>query len=115
MLLVWPTAFLTKKGEIEELLTHAVAQKLCKIFITKDGLVLKVRGYFADELALSYALRGVSVINNQEDGLVMFCFCAVAEFTQQLKVRRIQQFAPLDITIFHITIEHDLLATEQAA
>ena len=41
--------------------------------------------------------------------------CIAANLTQQLEVHRIQQLAPLDITVIHKTIEHVLLTTEQAA
>ena len=57
----------------------------------------------------------VSVIDNQADRLVMLSLCATADLTQQLEVHRIQQLAPLDITVIHKTIEHVFLTTEQAA
>ena len=103
------------KREIEEQLTHAIAQKQRQTFVAKDGLVLKVRENHADELTLTSALRSVSVIDNQADRLVMLSLCAAADLTQQLEIHSIQQLAPLDITIIHKTIEHVLLATEQAA
>ena len=112
LLLVWLTAFFTMKREIEEQLAHAIAQKQRQTFVAKDGLVLKVRENLADELTLTSALRSVSVIDNQADRLVMFSLCAAADLTQQLEVHRIQQFAPLDITIIHKTIEHVLLTTK---
>ena len=103
------------KREIEKQLAHPIAQKQCKTFVAKDGLVLKVRENLADELTLTSALRSVSVIDNQADRLVMLSLGAAADLTQQLEIHRIQQLAPLDITIIHKTIEHVLLATEQAA
>ena len=115
LLLVWLAALLAMKREIEEQLTHAIAQKQRQTFVAKDGLVLKVRENLADELTLTSALRSVSVIDNQADRLVMLSLGAAADLTQQLEVHRIQQFAPLDITIIHKTIEHVLLTTEQAA
>ena len=115
LLLVWLAAFFTMKREIEEQLAHAIAQKQRQTFVAKDGLVLKVREYLADELTLTSALRSVSVIDNQADRLVMLSLCATADLTQQLEIHRIQQLAPLDITIIHKTIEHVLLTTEQAA
>ena len=115
LLLVWLTAFFTMKREIEEQLAHAIAQKQRQTFVAKDGLVLKVRENLADELTLTSALRSVSVIDNQADRLVMFSLGAAADLTQQLEVHCIQQFAPLDITVIHKTIEHVLLTTEQAA
>ena len=115
LLLVWLAALLAMKREVEEQLAHAIAQKQRQTFVAKDGLVLKVREYLADELTLTSALRSVSVIDNQADRLVMLSLCATADLTQQLEVHCIQQFAPLDITIIHKTIEHVLLTTEQAA
>ena len=115
LLLVWLTAFFTMKREIEEQLAHAIAQKQRQTFVAKDGLVLKVRENLADELTLTSALRSVSVIDNQADRLVMLSLGAAADLTQQLVVHRIQQFAPLDITVIHKTIEHVLLTTEQVA
>ena len=115
LLLVWLTAFFTMKREIEEQLAHAIAQKQRQTFVAKDGLVLKVRENLADELTLTSALRSVSVIDNQADRPVMLSLCAAADLMQQLEVHRIQQFAPLDITVIHKTIEHVLLTTEQAA
>ena len=46
----------------------------------------------------------VSVIDNQADRPVMLSLGATSDLTQQLEVHRIQQFAPLDITIIHKTI-----------
>ena len=115
LLLVWLAALLTMKREIEEQLAHAIAQKQRQTFVAKDGLVLKVRENLADELTLTSALRSVGVIDNQADRLVMLSLGAAADLTQQLKVHCIQQFAPLDITIIHKTIEHVLLTTEQVA
>ena len=103
------------KREIEKQLAHPIAQKQCKTFVAKDGLVLKVREYLADKLTLTSALRSISVIDNQADGLVMLSLCAAADLTQQLEVHSIQQLAPFDITVIHKTIEHVLLTTEQAA
>ena len=103
------------KREIEEQLAHAIAQKQRQTFVTEDALVLKVREYLADELTLTSALRSIRVIDDQADGLVMPCLCTAANLTYQLKIHRIQQLAPLDITIIHKTIEHVLLTTEQAA
>ena len=108
-------SFLVMKREIEEQLAHAIAQKQRQTFVAKDGLVLKVRENLADELTLTSALRSVSVIDNQADRLVMLSLCAAADLTYQLKIHRIQQLAPLNVTIIHKTIEHVLLTTEQAA
>ena len=108
-------SFLVMKREIEEQLAHAIAQKQRQTFVAKDGLVLKVREHLADELTLTSALRSVSVIDNQADRLVMLSLCAAADLTYQLKIHRIQQLAPLNVTIIHKTIEHVLLTTEQAA
>ena len=77
--------------------------------------MLKVREYFADEFTLTSALRCVSVIDIQADWLVMLSLCTAADLTQQLEVHRIQQFAPLDITVIHKSIEHVHLTTEQTA
>ena len=115
LLLVWLAALLAMKREIEEQLTHAIAQKQRQTFVAKDSLVLKVREHLADELTLTPALWSVSVIDNQADRLVMLSLCAAADLTQQLEVHRIQQLTPFDITIIHKTIEHVLLTTEQAA
>ena len=115
LLLVRFAALFAMKREIEEQLTHAIAQKQRQTFVTEDALVLKVREYLADELTLTSALRSVSVIDNQADRLVMLSLCAAADLTQQLEIHSIQQLAPLDITIIHKTIEHVLLTTEQAA
>ena len=115
LLLVRITAFFTMKREIEKQLAHPIAQKQCKTFVAKDGLVLKVREYLADELTLTSALRSISVIDNQADRLVMLSLCAAADLTQQLEIHSVQQLAPFDITIIHKTIEHVLLTTEQAA
>ena len=114
-LLVRFAALFAMKREIEEQLAHAIAQKQRQTFVTEDALVLKVREYLADELTLTSALRSVSVIDNQADRPVMLSLGAAADLTQQLKVHCIQQFAPLDITVIHKTIEHVLLTTEQAA
>ena len=115
LLLVRITAFFTMKREIEKQLAHPIAQKQCKTFVAKDGLVLKVREYLADELTLTSALRSISVIDNQADRLVMLSHCAAADLAQQLEIHSVQQLAPFDITIIHKTIEHVLLTTEQAA
>ena len=112
---VWPTALLPMKREVEEQLAHAIAQKQRQTFVAEDTLMLDMREHLANKLTLTSALWSVSVIDNQADWLVMLSLCAAADLTQQLEVHRIQQLAPLDITIIHKTIEHVLLTTEQAA
>ena len=106
---------LAMKREVEEQLAHAIAQKQRQTFVAKDGLMLKVRENLADELTLTPALGSVSIIDNQADRLVMPSLRTAADLTQQLEAHRIQQLAPLDITVIHKTIEHVLLTTEQAA
>ena len=115
LLLVRLAALLAMKREVEEQLAHAVAQEQRQTLVAKYGLMLKVREHLADELTLTPALGSVSIIDNQADRLVMLSLCAAADLTQQLEVHRIQQLAPLDITVIHKTIEHVLLTTEQAA
>ena len=115
LFLVWITAFFAMKREIEKQLAHAITQKQRQAFVAEDTLMLDMREHLANKLTLTSALWSVSVIDNQADRLVMLSLCAAADLTQQLEVHRIQQFAPLDITIIHKTIEHVLLTTEQAA
>ena len=115
LLLVWLATLLTMKREVKEQLAHTITQEQRQTFIAKDGLVLKVRENLADEFTLTSALGSVSIIYNQADRLVMLSLRTAADLTQQLEVHRIQQLAPLDITVIHKTIEHVLLTTEQAA
>lgn len=115
LLLVRLAALLAMKREIEKQLAHAIAQKQRQTFVAEDTLMLDMREYLADKLTLTSTLWSVSVIDDQADRLVMLSLCAAADLTQQLEVHRIQQLAPLDITIIHKTIEHVLLTTEQAA
>ena len=103
------------KREIEKQLAHAIAQKQRQTFVAEDALMLDMRENLADKFTLATTLWSVCVIDNQADRLVMLSLGATADLTQQLEVHRIQQFAPLDITIIHKTIEHVLLTTEQAA
>ena len=115
LLLVRLAPLFAMKREIEEQLTHAIAQQQRQTFVAEDALMLDMGEHLADELTLTSALRSVSIIDNQADWLVMLSLCAAADLTQQLEVHRIQQFAPLDITVIHKTIEHVLLTAEQAA
>lgn len=82
LLLVRLAALLAMKREIEEQLTHAIAQKQRQTFVAKDGLVLKVREHLADEFTLTSALWSVSVIDDKADWLVMLSLCAVANLTK---------------------------------
>ena len=77
--------------------------------------MLDMGEHLADKLTLATALRSIRVIDDQADGLVMPCLCTAADLTYQLKIHRIQQLAPLNVSIIHKTIEHVLLTTEQAA
>jgi len=115
LLLVRLAALLAMKREIEKQLAQAITQKQRQTFVAEDTLMLDMREYLANKLTLTSALWSVSVIDDQADWLVMLSLCAAADLTQQLEVHRIQQLAPLDITIIHKTIEHVLLTTEQAA
>ena len=115
LLLVWLAALLAMKREIEKQLAHAIAQKQRQTFVAEDTLMLDMREHLANKFTLTSALGSVSVIDNQADWLVMLSLGTAADLTQQLEVHRIQQLAPLDITIIHKTIEHVLLTTEQAA
>ena len=115
LLLVRLAALLAMKQEIGEQLAHAIAQKQRQTFVAEDALMPDMGEYLADKFTLATTLWSVSVIDNQVDRLVMLSLCTAADLTQQLEVHRIQQFAPLDITVIHKTIEHVLLTTEQAA
>jgi len=106
---------LSMKREVKEQLAQAVAQQQGQTLVAQDALVLKVREDLADELTLATALRSICIINNQADWLVMQSLCTTADLPQQLEVHRIEQLAPLNVTIIHKTIEHVLLTTEQAA
>ena len=115
LLLVWLATLLTMKREVKEQLAHAIAQEQRQTFVAKDALMLDMGEHLANKLTLTSALWSVCVIDNQADRLVVLSLCAAADLTQQLEVHRIKQFAPLDITVIHKTIEHVLLTTEQAA
>ena len=115
LLLVRLAALLAMKREVEEQLAHAIAQKQRQTFVAEDALMLDMRENLADKFTLATTLWSVCIIDNQADRLVMLGLGATADLTQQLEVHCIQQFAPLDITIIHKTIEHVLLTTEQAA
>ena len=115
LLLVWLPAFLSMKREVEEQLAQPVAQQQGQTLVPQDTLMLKMREDLANELTLATALRSIRIIDNQADRLVMRCFCTAADLPQQLEVHRIEQFAPLNVTIIHKTIEHVFLTTEQAA
>ena len=114
LLLAWPAAFFPMKREVEEQLTHAIAQQQRKTLVTKDTLMLDMGEYPADEFTLATTLRSVCVINNQADRLVVLDLRPTADLANQLEIHSIQQLAPFDIAIIHKTIEHVLLATEQA-
>ena len=115
LLLVWLAALLAMKREIQEQLAHAIAQKQRQTLVAEDALMLDMGEHLTDELTPAAALRSVSVIDNQADWLVVPGLSTAADLAQQLEVHCIQQFAPLDVTIIHKTIEHVLLTTEQAA
>ena len=115
LFLVRLPAFLSMKREVEEQLAQPVAQQQSQTLVAQDALVLKMGENFADELTLATALWSIRIIDNQADRLVMRCLRATADFSQQLEVHRIEQLAPLNVTIIHKTIEHVLLTTEQAA
>ena len=108
-------SFLTMKREVKEQLAHSVAQQQRQALVAEDALMLDMGEHLADKLTLATALRSIRVIDNQADGLVMPCLCTAADFTYQLKIHRIQQLAPLNVTIIHKTIEHVFLTIEQAA
>ena len=115
LLLIGLPALLSVKREIKEQLAQSVTQQQSQALVAQDTLVLKMRENLADELTLATALRSVRIIDNQADRLVMRRFCATADFSEQLEVHRIEQLAPLNVTIIHKTIEHVFLTTEQAA
>ena len=115
LLLIGLPALLTVKREVKEQLAQPVTQQECQTLVAQDALVLKVRENLADELTLATALRSIRIIDYQTDRLVMRCLRTTADLSEQLEVHRIEQLAPLDVTIIHKTIEHVLLTTEQAA
>ena len=88
---------------------------LGETLVAEDALMLDMGEHLTDELTPAPALWSVSVIDNQADRLVVPGLSTAADLAQQLEVHCIQQFAPLDVTIIHKTIEHVLLTTEQAA
>ena len=101
--------------EPKEKLAQSISIKQSHALIAKDGLVQDMGEHLSDELTLASALRIVRIINNQTDGTLMGCVGTAADLTHQLEVHGIQQFAPLNVTIIHKTIEHVLLTTEQTA
>ena len=115
LLLIGLSAFLSVKREVKEQLAQSITQQERQTIVAKDAHVLKVREDLTDELTLSTVLRSIRIIDNQAYRLVVRCIRATADLPQQLEVHRIEQLAPLDITIIHKTIEHVLLTTEQAA
>ena len=115
LLLVRFPAFLSVKREVKEQLAQPVAQQERQALVPQDTLVLKMREYLANELTLATALRSIRIIDNQADRLVMRRLRTTADLPQQLEVHRIEQLAPLNVTIIHKTIEHVFLTTEQAA
>jgi len=115
LLLIWITALLAMKREVEEKMAQSVGIEQCHALITEDGLVQDMREDLADELAPASAFRFVRVIDYQADWSFMRGLCASTDLAQKLEIHSIQQLAPFDITIIHKTIEHVLLTTEQAA
>ena len=115
LLLIGLPPLLSVKREIKEQLAQPVAQQKRQTLVAQDALVLKVRENLANELALATALRSIRIIDNQADWLVMRRLRTTADLTHQLEIHRIEQLAPLNVTIIHKTIEHVFLTTEQAA
>ncbi len=115
LLLIGLPALLSVKREIKKQLAQPVAQQQGQTLVAQDALMLKVRENLANELTLATDLRSIRIINNQAYRLVMRCLRATADLPYQLEIHRIEQLAPLNITIIHKTIEHVLLTTEQAA
>ena len=115
LLLIWITALLAMKREVEEKMAQSVGIEQGHALIAEDGLVQDMREDLADELAPASAFRFVRVIDYQADRSFMCGLCASTDLAQKLEVHSIQQLAPFDITIIHKTIEHVLLTTEQAA
>ena len=115
LLLFWLPTLLSVQREVKEKLAQSISIKQSHALIAKDGLVQDMGEHLSDELTLASALRIVRIINNQTDGTLMGCVGTAADLTHQLEVHGIQQFAPLNVTIIHKTIEHVLLTTEQAA
>ena len=115
LLLIGLPTLLSVKREIKEQLAQPVAQQKRQTLVAQDALVLKVRENLADELTLATALRSIRIIDNQADRLVMRRLRTTADLTHQLEIHRIEQLAPLNVTIIHKTIEHVFLTTEQAA
>ena len=115
LLSVWLSSFLTMKREVEHQLVQTVGIKKSQALVAKDGLVLNMGEYLADELTLTSALGGIRVIDNQTDRPVILSLAATADLPQQLEIHCVEQLTPLDVTIIHKTIEHVLLTTEQAA
>ena len=108
-------SFFAMKGEVEHQLAQAIGIEQGKALVAKDGLMLNMREHLADELTLASALGSIRVIDNQTDRPVILSLAATADLPQQLEVHRVEQLAPLNVTIIHKTIEHVFLTTEQAA
>ena len=108
------SSFFAMKGEVEHQLAQAIGIEQGKALVAKDGLMFNMREHLADELTLASALGSIRVIDNQTDRPVILSLAATADLPQQLEVHRVEQLAPLNVTIIHKTIEHVLLTTEQA-
>ena len=115
LLLIGLPAFLTMKRKVKEQLAQSVTQQESHTLVAEYGLMLNMRENFADELTLTSALGSIRVIYNQTDWPVIMSLAATADLPHQLEVHRVEQLAPLNVTIIHKTIEHVLLTTEQAA
>ena len=114
LLLIWITALLAMKREVEEKMAQTVGIEQRHALITEDGLVQDMGEHLADELTPASAFRFVRVIDYQADWSFMRGLCASTDLAQKLEIHSIQQLAPFDIAVIHKTIEHVLLTTEQA-
>ena len=115
LLLVRIAPLLSVKGEVEKQLAQPVTQQKGQALVAQYALMLQMREDLSDHLTPAATLGGIRVIDNQADRPVIPSLTAAPDLSEQLKIHRIQQLAPLDIAIIHKAIEHVLLTTEQAA
>lgn len=108
-------AFFPMNGEIEHKLAQAVGEQQRKTLVPEYALVPDMGEYPADELGLPASLGSIRIINDQAYRLLMVCLCLTAYLAEQLYIKRIEQLAPLYITVIHKTIEHVFFTNEHAA
>lgn len=102
------------EGEVDEHLAAAVGEHQREALVAEDAFLEHMRPDASDQFGPHTCLGGISVIDDKADGVGGRPCALLADTLDKLLAHAIEQAPPVHVAVIHETVEHVLLAHEQA-